>query len=204
MPAQRGLGTAPHHDDNLDTRTLFPIGATHPVGSPALSLGRNRACRSCRLRKGKCDGRKPICSPCLRSHAHALRKGKEVARHCVFDITAEDVGACFNRSSELPFAASISHAASPAPATYDDRNQALQVDNSGHVENNSNLAFTGQLPPEESNDKQSLLISGWHVYLPNPDLLRHLYVDWCHYFDRRLIHANSSSEWIHSSRGFRC
>lgn len=36
-------------------------------------LKRNHACLACRRRKIKCDGTKPHCSPCLRSHAHALR-----------------------------------------------------------------------------------------------------------------------------------
>ncbi|GFZ45511.1 hypothetical protein JCM24511_03237 [Saitozyma sp. JCM 24511] len=36
-------------------------------------LKRNHACFQCKKRKVKCDAIRPTCSPCLRSHAHALR-----------------------------------------------------------------------------------------------------------------------------------
>ncbi|WVN89104.1 uncharacterized protein L203_104320 [Cryptococcus depauperatus CBS 7841] len=36
-------------------------------------LKRNHACKECKKRKTKCDGNKPSCTPCLRSHAHAIR-----------------------------------------------------------------------------------------------------------------------------------
>ncbi|KAL7419252.1 hypothetical protein Q5752_006089 [Cryptotrichosporon argae] len=46
--------------DVLDDETLAP-------------LKRNHACLQCKKRKVKCDGVRPTCNPCLRSHAHALR-----------------------------------------------------------------------------------------------------------------------------------
>lgn len=48
------------HDEILADQSLAP-------------LKRNHACRQCKKRKTKCDGAHPVCSPCLRSHAHAAR-----------------------------------------------------------------------------------------------------------------------------------
>ncbi|ORY29350.1 hypothetical protein BCR39DRAFT_532444 [Naematelia encephala] len=36
-------------------------------------LKRNHACLQCKKRKVKCDATRPTCSPCMRSHAHAIR-----------------------------------------------------------------------------------------------------------------------------------
>ncbi|WVQ82738.1 hypothetical protein IAT38_004870 [Cryptococcus sp. DSM 104549] len=36
-------------------------------------LKRNQACKQCRRRKAKCDGARPNCAPCMRSHAHGVR-----------------------------------------------------------------------------------------------------------------------------------
>ncbi|KAK8866110.1 hypothetical protein IAR55_001261 [Kwoniella newhampshirensis] len=48
------------YDGILDDETLAP-------------LKRNHACLQCKKRKVKCDAIRPTCSPCLRSHAHAIR-----------------------------------------------------------------------------------------------------------------------------------
>ncbi|KAK6969177.1 transcriptional activator protein acu-15 [Favolaschia claudopus] len=47
------------------TRSFFSTSPTSP--SPRSNLPRGKACMSCRRRKIKCDGRKPVCSQCLRS-----------------------------------------------------------------------------------------------------------------------------------------
>ncbi|WWC99861.1 hypothetical protein V866_006770 [Kwoniella sp. B9012] len=54
------MDPTPPYDDILDDETLAP-------------LKRNHACLQCKKRKVKCDATKPTCSPCLRSHAHAVR-----------------------------------------------------------------------------------------------------------------------------------
>ncbi|OCF37649.1 hypothetical protein I316_00776 [Kwoniella heveanensis BCC8398] len=54
------MSPTPPYDDILDDETLAP-------------LKRNHACLQCKKRKVKCDAIKPTCSPCLRSHAHAVR-----------------------------------------------------------------------------------------------------------------------------------
>ncbi|WVF70289.1 hypothetical protein IAT40_005078 [Kwoniella sp. CBS 6097] len=54
------MSPTPPYDDILDDETLAP-------------LKRNHACLQCKKRKVKCDAVKPTCSPCLRSHAHAVR-----------------------------------------------------------------------------------------------------------------------------------
>ncbi|WVQ82737.1 hypothetical protein IAT38_004869 [Cryptococcus sp. DSM 104549] len=36
-------------------------------------LKRNQACKQCKRRKTKCDGARPSCAPCMRSHAHGVR-----------------------------------------------------------------------------------------------------------------------------------
>ncbi|TYJ52723.1 hypothetical protein B9479_006657 [Cryptococcus floricola] len=59
-PENRGQTSTPPQDDILSDQTLAP-------------LKRNHACRQCKRRKTKCDGAHPVCSPCLRSHAHATR-----------------------------------------------------------------------------------------------------------------------------------
>ncbi|WWD17684.1 hypothetical protein CI109_102125 [Kwoniella shandongensis] len=48
------------YDGILEDETLAP-------------LKRNHACLQCKKRKVKCDAIRPTCSPCLRSHAHAIR-----------------------------------------------------------------------------------------------------------------------------------
>ncbi|WVQ77010.1 hypothetical protein IAR50_006689 [Cryptococcus sp. DSM 104548] len=59
-PEGRDQTSTPPQDDILSDQTLAP-------------LKRNHACRQCKRRKTKCDGAHPVCSPCLRSHAHATR-----------------------------------------------------------------------------------------------------------------------------------
>ncbi|WRT64339.1 uncharacterized protein IL334_001271 [Kwoniella shivajii] len=54
------MNPTPPYDDILGDETLAP-------------LKRNHACLQCKKRKVKCDATKPSCSPCLRSHAHAVR-----------------------------------------------------------------------------------------------------------------------------------
>ncbi|KAE8542809.1 hypothetical protein D1P53_000872 [Cryptococcus gattii VGV] len=54
------MNTPTAHDEILADQSLAP-------------LKRNHACRQCKKRKTKCDGAHPVCSPCLRSHAHAAR-----------------------------------------------------------------------------------------------------------------------------------
>ncbi|AFR98322.1 hypothetical protein C343_06299 [Cryptococcus neoformans C23] len=54
------MNTPTPHDEILADQSLAP-------------LKRNHACRQCKKRKTKCDGAHPVCSPCLRSHAHAAR-----------------------------------------------------------------------------------------------------------------------------------
>ncbi|WVQ82757.1 hypothetical protein IAT38_004889 [Cryptococcus sp. DSM 104549] len=51
---------SPPRDGILDDDALAP-------------LKRNHACKQCKKRKTKCDGTRPTCAPCLRSHAHAVR-----------------------------------------------------------------------------------------------------------------------------------
>ncbi|BGP16895.1 hypothetical protein JCM10213_007340 [Rhodosporidiobolus nylandii] len=73
-----------------------PLTAPSPAASQAgqagqalkaQSLGRGRACRSCRKRKIKCDGRLPLCSPC---EAAAVRNGQDVSTvHCDWDTEEE-------------------------------------------------------------------------------------------------------------------
>ncbi|EIW72570.1 hypothetical protein TREMEDRAFT_36788, partial [Tremella mesenterica DSM 1558] len=53
----------PSYGDLLDDEALAP-------------LKRNHACLQCKKRKVKCDGTRPSCAPCLRSHAHALRSAQ--------------------------------------------------------------------------------------------------------------------------------
>ncbi|WVW82507.1 hypothetical protein I302_104518 [Kwoniella bestiolae CBS 10118] len=54
------MDPTPPYNDILDDEALAP-------------LKRNHACLQCKKRKVKCDATKPSCSPCLRSHAHAVR-----------------------------------------------------------------------------------------------------------------------------------
>ncbi|BEI81130.1 hypothetical protein CcaverHIS002_0202900 [Cutaneotrichosporon cavernicola] len=57
------MQATPPYDDILEDETLAP-------------LKRNHACLQCKRRKVKCDGVRPTCNPCLRSHAHALRSAQ--------------------------------------------------------------------------------------------------------------------------------
>ncbi|KAJ7242559.1 hypothetical protein B0H12DRAFT_846934 [Mycena haematopus] len=45
---------------------LFPMAETSPFSKPSV-LPRNQACYSCRRRKMRCDGQRPVCGPCLRA-----------------------------------------------------------------------------------------------------------------------------------------
>ncbi|WVR06053.1 hypothetical protein IAU60_003081 [Kwoniella sp. DSM 27419] len=54
------MSPSPPYNDILEDDALAP-------------LKRNHACLQCKKRKVKCDAVKPSCSPCLRSHAHAVR-----------------------------------------------------------------------------------------------------------------------------------
>ncbi|GAA5896401.1 hypothetical protein JCM6882_001004 [Rhodosporidiobolus microsporus] len=58
-----------------------------PLNRRADSLGRGRACRQCRKRKIKCNGRQPICTPC---ETAALRVGQDLSTvNCDFDTEEE-------------------------------------------------------------------------------------------------------------------
>lgn len=40
-------------------------------------LKRNHACLNCKKRKTRCCGSRPVCTPCVRSHAHAVRSANK-------------------------------------------------------------------------------------------------------------------------------
>ncbi|KAJ7487703.1 hypothetical protein B0H11DRAFT_2014525 [Mycena galericulata] len=59
-------------------------------------LKRNQACHQCRRRKLKCDAKRPACSTCIRSHAHAVAHAQPgtqsqlpEAPDCTFDDIVE-------------------------------------------------------------------------------------------------------------------
>ncbi|KAJ6519924.1 hypothetical protein C8R45DRAFT_953273 [Mycena sanguinolenta] len=59
-------------------------------------LKRNQACHQCRRRKLKCDAKRPACSTCIRSHAHAVSHAPPgtqsqlpPAPECTFDEVVE-------------------------------------------------------------------------------------------------------------------
>ncbi|KAJ7361636.1 hypothetical protein DFH08DRAFT_844736 [Mycena albidolilacea] len=61
-------------------------------------LKRNQACHQCRRRKLKCDAKRPACSTCIRSHAHAVAHaapGTQLqlpsAPECTFDDVIDPV-----------------------------------------------------------------------------------------------------------------
>lgn len=59
-------------------------------------LKRNRACLQCRKRKVKCDALKPVCSPCLRTHAHVVRSAQRnltpVPELCCTFVEGDETG----------------------------------------------------------------------------------------------------------------
>ncbi|KAJ7110114.1 hypothetical protein C8R44DRAFT_801404 [Mycena epipterygia] len=64
--------------------------ASRPDGPQTLK--RNQACHQCRRRKLKCDAKRPACSTCIRSHAHAVTHAPPgtqaqlpLAPECTFD-----------------------------------------------------------------------------------------------------------------------
>ncbi|GAA6045412.1 hypothetical protein RTBOTA2_003684 [Rhodotorula toruloides] len=75
--------------DRTNLRTTSPaVQATAgPAARPAPSLGRGRACLSCRKRKVKCDAVQPVCGPCI---ALAARTGQDMSTiKCDFDSEEE-------------------------------------------------------------------------------------------------------------------
>ncbi|KAJ7925882.1 hypothetical protein B0H13DRAFT_1973748 [Mycena leptocephala] len=58
-------------------------------------LKRNQACHQCRRRKLKCDAKRPACSTCIRSHAHAVAHappGTQAQLPAEPECTFDDVG----------------------------------------------------------------------------------------------------------------
>ncbi|KAJ7786425.1 hypothetical protein B0H16DRAFT_1490430 [Mycena metata] len=59
----------------VSTSTISTTSIISPIsGRPEgpHPLKRNQACHQCRRRKLKCDAKRPACSTCIRSHAHAV------------------------------------------------------------------------------------------------------------------------------------
>ncbi|KAN0066227.1 hypothetical protein ACQY0O_000321 [Thecaphora frezii] len=62
--------------------TSYSPAPTTPTPSPfGTHLGRNKACQSCRARKLKCDGQKPVCGQCAKAWAIKFRVAQNKSKN---------------------------------------------------------------------------------------------------------------------------
>ncbi|KAJ7103426.1 hypothetical protein B0H15DRAFT_812191 [Mycena belliarum] len=174
--------------------------ASNPSRPEPSPLKRNQACHQCRRRKLKCDAKRPTCSTCIRSHAHALTHAPPQSQlprgpECTFDEAVEvpivtelsrtRYEKLENRIQELEMLLREKETNSAPPFTQQPEAQSLDKDivvsASAFPQPPALAAF---ISPETTNSSagSSPRSSGagamiWPNYppgLPQPGLLRHL------------------------------
>ncbi|KAJ6575219.1 hypothetical protein B0H19DRAFT_1127724 [Mycena capillaripes] len=167
-------------------------------------LKRNQACHQCRRRKLKCDAKRPACSTCIRSHAHAVAHAPPGTQaqlpsepECTFDDVVD--APAVNEASKTRYEKLESRIHELETLLLE---KELQSSNSSSLANHSASQFLGsdmdiltsaltQSPSFEEFISPAVVTSTpgssprsatgleilWPNYppgLPNPDLLRHL------------------------------
>ncbi|TRM66195.1 hypothetical protein BD626DRAFT_198467 [Schizophyllum amplum] len=170
--------------------------ASTPTSTAANMLKRNQACHQCRRRKLKCDAKRPACSTCIRSHAHAVSHAPPDADLpsepvCTFDevqetpTTGEGHKSRYerleNRINELETLLRQKEASESAPGStsapiYPSPSSSATSAYAGNAHAGPSSHTGPQLSLEMSGfaTHNEVLWSNWPEGLPRPDLLRHL------------------------------
>ncbi|KAJ7169978.1 hypothetical protein C8R46DRAFT_1090719 [Mycena filopes] len=167
-------------------------------------LKRNQACHQCRRRKLKCDAKRPACSTCIRSHAHAVAHAPPGTQaqlpqspECTFDDVVDpplvnDVSKTKyekleSRIQELEalLLERDMHSSNSGPLIHQPVSEYLNDDLELMGSLNGSPPFEAFISPaaavtsstpggSPSSSGLDLLWPNYPPGLPNPDLLRHL------------------------------
>nr|GAT43231.1 predicted protein [Mycena chlorophos] len=159
-------------------------------------LKRNQACHQCRRRKLKCDAKRPACSTCIRSHAHAVSHAPPGTQtqlppepECTFDDVVDppvltEMSKTQKLESRIQELESLllekdfkSTTSSPPPSMQDNLGNDMDILASALTQSPAFDIPVMATPSDDSPKSATGLEMIWANYppgIPNVELLRHL------------------------------